>query len=353
MQEIAFEESLRRSQNIWVDGSLRNAEWFVKVFDDIRERFPAYRIAIFEVTAPEQVIRKRIADRARRTGRSIPEKLLQASLEAVERSVLTLMPRADFLVSIDNAQRVPQLRYFASLDRSGDWSALAGRFARTLPAPMEFPAALAPIYIEPVESCVLELDGPLQSVCEGQRAGQFGYLLVGGERHRVAASPAVGVTLYGEARKVAKVPDEAVMVVWLHPPDGADPAVHKAPRGELSYAERTLLQYGGLAFFGLDGALVGINAASAERKTEPPAILTFGPPEHIAPEEGAALPATRWARATHPHLRQGGATRLAFLTPQEKLGGRRISPGSGLVFELAHAGGAVRYVFFPILRALA
>ncbi|CAJ1329655.1 unnamed protein product, partial [Effrenium voratum] len=52
MQEIALEESLRRLQHIWVDGSLRNAEWFVKVFSDIRERYPAYQIAIFKITAP-------------------------------------------------------------------------------------------------------------------------------------------------------------------------------------------------------------------------------------------------------------------------------------------------------------
>ena len=29
-----------------------NAEWFVKVFSDIRLRYPAYQIAIFKVTAP-------------------------------------------------------------------------------------------------------------------------------------------------------------------------------------------------------------------------------------------------------------------------------------------------------------
>ena len=43
------------SQNIWVDGSLRNGEWFCSVYDDIRERFPRYRIAIFYVYASEPV----------------------------------------------------------------------------------------------------------------------------------------------------------------------------------------------------------------------------------------------------------------------------------------------------------
>ena len=89
-----------------------NAEWFVKVFSDIRLRYPAYQIAIFKVTAPaessvcefeytaghsrkrrpacsrfsqEEVIRKRVAERAKQTGRSIPESMLVASIGAVER----------------------------------------------------------------------------------------------------------------------------------------------------------------------------------------------------------------------------------------------------------------------------
>ena len=70
-------------------------------------RYPAYQIAIFKVTAPagssvicccrywvcgwnaascqEEIIRKRVADRAKQTGRSIPESTLVASIEAVER----------------------------------------------------------------------------------------------------------------------------------------------------------------------------------------------------------------------------------------------------------------------------
>ena len=31
---------------------LGNAEWFVNVFSGIRERYPAYQIAIFKITAP-------------------------------------------------------------------------------------------------------------------------------------------------------------------------------------------------------------------------------------------------------------------------------------------------------------
>jgi hypothetical protein len=40
LQEIAQELAMQLRQNVWVDGSLRDADWFGKVFDDIRARFP-------------------------------------------------------------------------------------------------------------------------------------------------------------------------------------------------------------------------------------------------------------------------------------------------------------------------
>eukprot|EP00971_Amphidinium_carterae_P110715 2193164-Amphidinium_carterae.1 len=45
--------SAARHQNIWVEGSLRDAEWFARVFRDIRERFPKYSIGIVHVQASE------------------------------------------------------------------------------------------------------------------------------------------------------------------------------------------------------------------------------------------------------------------------------------------------------------
>ncbi len=37
-----------------------NAEWFVNVFSEIRERYPAYQIAIFKITAPALRLSSRI-----------------------------------------------------------------------------------------------------------------------------------------------------------------------------------------------------------------------------------------------------------------------------------------------------
>ncbi|CAE8592254.1 unnamed protein product [Polarella glacialis] len=202
MQELALEESLKRSQNIWVDGSLRNA---VRVFEDVRERHPAYQIAIFEVTAPEHLVRKRVAERARRTGRSIPEATLTASIKAVERSVLTLMPNADFLASIDNSASTPRLRYFASINRSGVWSHVAARFAHTLPSPADFPKALAPFFLSRVRGASIELgSGGLQCIADGGRLQcQAGTVVTKLGRFPVQLSLANRVTLGTEARHVA------------------------------------------------------------------------------------------------------------------------------------------------------
>ena len=102
IQEIATEVALRTSQNVWVDGSLRDGDWFGRVFDDIRERFPEYRIAIFCVSASEDVVRARCAQRARETGRVVPEEVLVASLQAPAASLHKLMSKSDLVARINN-----------------------------------------------------------------------------------------------------------------------------------------------------------------------------------------------------------------------------------------------------------
>jgi hypothetical protein len=78
MMEISQWAAMERNQNIWIDGSLRNAEFYAKVFEDIRHRYPHYKISIMYVYAHEAVIRERIKTRAERTGRDIPEHLIAA-----------------------------------------------------------------------------------------------------------------------------------------------------------------------------------------------------------------------------------------------------------------------------------
>ena len=89
---------MRQSQNIWVDGSLRDGNWFSQVtlvalsqvFTDIRRRYPHYKIAIFVVSAPESLVRKRVAMRAQMTGRSVPEDMIEVLLSSPFSSYLFL-----------------------------------------------------------------------------------------------------------------------------------------------------------------------------------------------------------------------------------------------------------------------
>ena len=123
LQELALEEALRRKQNCWVDGSLRNAQWFIGVFADIRERFPDYRVAIIAVRASLDVVLQRVESRAKATGRSVPESLVRESLDAVDRSVSILGPQADFVAEVLNEGAVPTLAKVTTIDRSGAWAA--------------------------------------------------------------------------------------------------------------------------------------------------------------------------------------------------------------------------------------
>jgi len=102
LQELCQEVALNRHQNIWVEGSLRDAEWFARVFRDIRERFPKYSIGIVHVQASEAVVRERIRAREASTGRGVPESLIQRSLEAPKESLHKLGMLADWVATVDN-----------------------------------------------------------------------------------------------------------------------------------------------------------------------------------------------------------------------------------------------------------
>ena len=75
--QIAQEVSLRRSKNLWVDGSLRDSVWYRGVVQDIRSRFPTYRIAIIYVYACEETVIRRARVREETTGRHVPTAELQ------------------------------------------------------------------------------------------------------------------------------------------------------------------------------------------------------------------------------------------------------------------------------------
>lgn len=342
MQEIALEESLKRQQHIWVDGSLSNAEWFVKVFSEIRERYPAYQIAIFKISAPEEVIRTRVEKRAKHTGRSIPEDKLKASIAAVERSVLTLMPYADFLATIDNSTSTPHLSYFAAIDRSGSWQRITARFAHTLPGVDAFPDALSPFFLLRVEKCpVLEMRSSLRCRVDGEVESQFGLLTLKDLQVEVTLSPVIRLTLDPETRRIAHIHERAVGVAFMYPMETED-----LDMGQLTVPEQAALKNGAFAMFSLSDQLVALNAVSSTNNAPEPKMLEFGPATVVTPEEAMDMDPSRWAKVKMPHIKDAGVERFAFYTPLEKLAGRRVSANSGFIFELEPGQ---EYTFFPVI----
>mmetsp|Transcript_2746 Transcript_2746/g.4127 ORF Transcript_2746/g.4127 Transcript_2746/m.4127 type:complete len:779 (+) Transcript_2746:248-2584(+) len=146
LQEIAQETAMRQRQHVWVDGSLSDSEWFYKGFEDIRNRFPHYRIAIIYITASEETIRQRIAYRTEKTGRNIPESQILRSLKSPENSLKILAPLTDLVVRISNENSITLK---SVEDYSGNWHRGLGRhFGHISHQPKLFPESLGPLYME-------------------------------------------------------------------------------------------------------------------------------------------------------------------------------------------------------------
>ena len=107
VQEITLEAGLKQSKNLWVDGSLRNMQYFKMKFAEIRHRFPEYRIGILHVDAPKEAVLARALARGKITGRFVPEELLLAALEQVPKSVTELSHWADYSATINNTGHSP------------------------------------------------------------------------------------------------------------------------------------------------------------------------------------------------------------------------------------------------------
>jgi len=110
--EIAQEAALLLRKHIWVDGSMRDGDWYERVFRDIRKRHPDYRIAILYVMADEGVIRERVRKRGLETGRLVPPEELLDSIKRVPQTVDRLDALTDFIAHIDNSGSEPVLRRY-------------------------------------------------------------------------------------------------------------------------------------------------------------------------------------------------------------------------------------------------
>lgn len=114
--------------NVWVDGSLRNSEWYESELKRIRIQYPQYRIAIISISAPEDMIENNIKRRAKETGRDIPDEFRKtASSDAILTGITKLVHLVDLVASVRNNPSdgsgtisEPSLRFVSMVDRSGN-----------------------------------------------------------------------------------------------------------------------------------------------------------------------------------------------------------------------------------------
>mmetsp|Transcript_10557 Transcript_10557/g.24558 ORF Transcript_10557/g.24558 Transcript_10557/m.24558 type:complete len:688 (+) Transcript_10557:264-2327(+) len=371
LQEIAQEAAMRLTQNVWVDGSLRDGPWFSKVFRDIRRRFPRYKIAIFEVTVRESVVRARIAKRAAETGRGVPEKLIKASLESVANSLHMLTPLADFVAKIEN-EDTPVLRAFIRVNDSGNWGLISDQFVQ--PAEMgQFPGSLAPIQLVSTSPELLILRGDAHPGKGGDKKWpclrvELNLLhpklapLLPALRgaHPLVLAPLAPLSLDKRALALAGVPPEAETFSFVYPAAGLDWAalgdLDKGRRRELATSSCLAVLAGAFAYFDKDRQLCGISAVSNLLDGDPSSsnptdsagvkLLQFAAPLPFPREARAAFEsAGRWHPVTLAALLAQGAESFAWVNPGEPLPGfEQTPPPSAFAYTLKGGGS----VYFPV-----
>ncbi|KAL1507417.1 hypothetical protein AB1Y20_008258 [Prymnesium parvum] len=337
MQEIAQEVAMRNSQNIWVDGSLRDGPWFVKVFQDVRRRFQKYKIAIFAVSASEEVVRKRIAARASQTGRAVPEHLIKASLQSVASSLEMLTPLSDFVARISNETSTPVLEAYIRINASRDWGLVQAQFAQ--PEMGTFPNSLAPLALVQVDlddsatplftdanatRAVVNLDHPSLANLRGAVRSA-----------KLALSPRSPITLHPEARAAAGVPECAASFAFAYPAAISWGLLEEGV--DLSHAACNVLTAGAFVFFDARGGICGVCAvcglaeaecevAAGKLKRKPLAdvasrsyyMLQFSAPVLLSPSAVAHLK-PRMQPVTLAALLAKGAKQFGWIAPGEKL----------------------------------
>lgn len=64
LSEILTLAALQAGNNVLVDGSLRDHEWYTEYFARLRRDYPTFNIAILHITAPRQAVLERAKVRA-------------------------------------------------------------------------------------------------------------------------------------------------------------------------------------------------------------------------------------------------------------------------------------------------
>eukprot|EP00298_Acanthocystis_sp_HF-20_P005596 c15711_g1_i2.p1 GENE.c15711_g1_i2~~c15711_g1_i2.p1 ORF type:complete len:635 (+),score=256.67 c15711_g1_i2:44-1948(+) len=352
--EIAQTIAMSNSQNVWVDSTLRDYEWFGKLFDSYRVSHPQYRIAIFYVTAPEEQIRKRILKRAQEEGRDVPESILSSTLSALPKSLEALTPKADLVARIENAgdNSPPILKAIQMVDSTGSWNVIRREFARAEPAVNEFPHSLAPIFL-----CKTTIDSKhfgYKSFDNQRRKSIFQKnetdstcLLIGESFYDLlpilrvpeiynllrkfppTTSPRHPVNLDSTSRALAIIPENAQYFIWMNPfiisVENYEKIEKILKRENVSINEPIieLILFGGFVYLDVNDIVISVNSVSAKKQKN---LLQFGPPESLPEIANKTLEKLhRWCPVTLKFMKDAGATDFCWILPAENFGSLRVS----------------------------
>eukprot|EP00299_Pterocystis_sp_00344_P016292 c8172_g1_i2.p1 GENE.c8172_g1_i2~~c8172_g1_i2.p1 ORF type:complete len:673 (+),score=132.56 c8172_g1_i2:48-2066(+) len=357
LAEIAQEVAMRNRQHIWVDGSLRDGAWYGKVFDDIRKRYPNYYIAIFYVFASESVVRARIRSRAEKTGRSVPEYLIQQSLAAPDHSLGVLTSKVDFVARIRNEGKVPELVAYEVVDRSGQFGLIREQFARHDPPPNRFPSSLAPLTLIPTKLTSADIIFPKNHLHEHEHdlvewfisdnlltssAALKSFESISTNRTGTL-SPVHAVNVGTKARAELQIPESAISFGWMSPLKEFEKVRELV---DLHDPIGMLLLHGGFAYFDLEDRLVQINAifgfvVHTPQEQACTATIQFGPPITLSPEVVTAL-----EHRFHPvtwQIQNAQRLRCAWIRPRERVDGTALTAYGGFAFVSEEEGWAYCY----------
>ena len=107
--EVVSEEALSRGLNIWVDSSLRDADWWSTELQRVRRSYP-HKLAILRVDASWDRVQDRADRRAEITGRRIPLQVLKATFKRVPAAITQLRELVDEFIDINNNGEHPKLK---------------------------------------------------------------------------------------------------------------------------------------------------------------------------------------------------------------------------------------------------
>jgi predicted ABC-type ATPase len=118
ISEILTLYALKQGKNVLVDGSLRDAAWYLQYIQTLRQLYPDVKVAILHISASEATVVERAQKRAIETGRHVPLDVIRDTYHKINASMQILSPVTNFVASFENEKDSlePRLIYTSGRD---------------------------------------------------------------------------------------------------------------------------------------------------------------------------------------------------------------------------------------------